>query len=114
MLLTSKKNIDLDVSFPIPVIFLAHLNSKALKKCVHIATQLRDHGHYVSIDYESRSLRSQMRMANRLQSLFSCVIGDEELTTGELTVKRMHDGKKFNTKEKDLIKMLKKEIKSIL
>lgn len=114
MLLTSKKNIDIDVSFPIPVLFLVHLNSKALRKCVHIATQLRNQGHYVSIDFEDRSLRSQMRIANRLQSLFSCVIGDEELTTGKLTVKRMHDGKKFNTNEKDLIHTLKKEIRAIL
>lgn len=84
-------------ALPEPDLFLAYMDPKSLKECVRIATLLRDQGWYVSVDYEGRSLRAQLRQANRLKSLFSCVIGDEEMATGHLTLKRMSDGKKYET-----------------
>ncbi len=82
---------------PAPDLFLAYLDSKSLKECVGIATILRQQGWYVCVDYEGRSLRAQLRLANRLKSLFSCVIGEEETATGKVKVKRMSDGKEYET-----------------
>jgi histidyl-tRNA synthetase len=33
-----------------------------------------------------------MRLANKLHSLFTCIIGDDEVKSGQFPIKRMEDG----------------------
>lgn len=51
--------------------------------------QLRSLGLSSSMDYAGRSMKAQMKEANREQSRFTIIIGDEELATGRLTVRDM-------------------------
>ena len=46
----------------------------------------------VEVDYEGKSLKSQMRRADKLGARYSVVIGENEVTTGRATFKRMADG----------------------
>jgi len=55
-------------------------------------TVVRRAGLAADTDYEGRSLKAQMRSANRLGARFVTVIGDDELASGALTLKEMASG----------------------
>ena len=46
----------------------------------------------VEVDYEGKSLKSQMRRADKLGARYSVVIGENEVASGRATFKRMADG----------------------
>ena len=77
---------------PGPDIFLAYLDESALQETLGLARELRDQGISAYVDFEGRSLKAQMRLANKLHSLFTCIIGDDEVKSGQFPIKRMEDG----------------------
>ena len=109
VLLLSEGKENLDFSLPAPDLFLAYLDESSLKECVLMATHLRGQGFHVYLDYEGRSLRAQLRLANRLNCLFSCVIGEEEMATGRLKLKRMSDGQEIETETAEMDTILSRE-----
>jgi len=82
----------LDSRRPRPDIFLAYLDEEALKESFGLAQELRNQGVFAYIDFQGRSLKAQMRLANRLESRFTCIIGEDELQSGRFPLKRMEDG----------------------
>jgi len=82
----------LDSRRPRPDIFLAYLDEGALKESFGLAQELRNQGVFAYIDFQGRSLKAQMRLANRLESRFTCIIGEDELQSGQFPLKRMEDG----------------------
>ncbi|MFT8813111.1 histidine--tRNA ligase [Oenococcus sp.] len=58
-----------------------------------LAKHLREVFHFsVLLDYTNRSMKSQFRSADRTQARYSIVIGDQEVKSKELTLKKMTDG----------------------
>ncbi len=53
---------------------------------------LQELGLWVETDCEGKSLKSQMRRADKLGSRFCLVLGDNEVASGQVTLKRMEDG----------------------
>ncbi len=51
--------------------------------------RLRAAGLAADMDYEGRSMKSQMRTANRRQAMCCLILGDEELSNGVITIKNM-------------------------
>ncbi len=109
LLLSEQGKENLDFRMPAPDLFLAYLDEASLQECVLIATRLRRLGFHVHVDYEGRSLRAQLRLANRLKARFSCVIGEEEMTTGEVKIKRMRDGEQIEAGISEIDKILSQE-----
>ena len=81
-----------DSLLPGPDIFLAYLDESAFEASLQLARELRHRGIYASIDFEGRSLKAQMRLAHRLNSRFTCIIGEDEMKSGQFSLKRMEDG----------------------
>ena len=92
LLLSRKNELAAGYRSPRPEIFLAHLNEASLQKAFTMARDLRREGIFAYVDFGRRSLRAQMRLANRLGAQFVCVIGDDEIRTGLYSIKRMADG----------------------
>jgi histidyl-tRNA synthetase len=57
-----------------------------------LARDLRRAGLSVLVDYEARSLRAQMKRADRARSAYVLIVGDDELQRNEVTVKDMATG----------------------
>ena len=57
-----------------------------------VARDLRHAGLSVLVDYEARSLRSQMKRADRARVAHMLIVGDDELERNEVTVKDMATG----------------------
>ncbi|MBN2711805.1 MAG: histidine--tRNA ligase [Planctomycetes bacterium] len=55
-------------------------------------TRLRREGISADMDYEGRSFKSQMRLANRKGAQVALILGDNELAEGKVNVKDMREG----------------------
>lgn len=54
-----------------------------------LIARLRSSGLSADMDYEGRSMKAQLRQANRRQAMCCLILGEEELSRGEITVKNM-------------------------
>jgi histidyl-tRNA synthetase len=75
-----------------PDLFIATLGQGELDIAFRLMNGLLESGVRVEIDYEGKSLKSQMRRADKLKARFSMVIGQDEVTSGRASLKRMSDG----------------------
>ncbi len=57
-----------------------------------LARNLIGQGYRVETDIMGRSLRAQMKAADRMQAAFILVLGDQELAEGQGTLRRLSDG----------------------
>lgn len=64
----------------------------AVLKALEISSDLRAQGYSVNIDTVGRSIKAQMKYANKIGSEFTVVIGDNELQEGSAKLKCMADG----------------------
>ncbi|KAF0139448.1 MAG: histidyl-tRNA synthetase [Stygiobacter sp.] len=74
------------------------------------ALALRRSGLNVETDYLSRSVKAQMREANRLNSKFVLFVGGDEFTNGEVVLKNMSNSEQKNI-SKDNLEEIVKQIK---
>ena len=70
-------------------VFLAALGEEAQRKSFALAQELRDAGIWVEIDYEGKSLKSQMRKADRLKTPWVVILGEEELKKNRVVLRDM-------------------------
>jgi histidyl-tRNA synthetase len=74
------------------VVFVAAASPAARPEVVRLLHRLRTAGIATEADYAGRSLKAQMKQANRLGARFTLLLGDDELARGEVTVRDMRDG----------------------
>jgi histidyl-tRNA synthetase len=72
-----------------PVLFIAALGEKAQVKAFELANQLHLKGIKAEIDYGGRSLKAQMRRANKLGARYVLMVGENELETGRAILRDM-------------------------
>jgi histidyl-tRNA synthetase len=90
-----------------PELFLAYLGEKAFKKALEIARNLRHEGYICYVDFSTGTLKSQMRLANKLGAEHVLIIGDDELARGTYSVKRLEDSQQWETSIPELASYLK-------
>lgn len=85
-----------------PPIFIASVG-QTRRECFRFANILRQNGISCELDFEGRSLKAQMREANRLESPFVIIVGEEELKEGKFTLRDMTTGKEEKLDEGSLL-----------
>jgi len=70
-------------------IFVAAIGDAGYKKAFALSNGLRDAGISSDIDYKRKSLKSQMRTADKLSARFVLIIGDDEVAKGEAVFRNM-------------------------
>ena len=73
-------------------LYLVSMGSAAAKKCFALASAMREGGAAVECDIVGRSLKAQMKYADKLGARFTVVVGDNELETGRAQLKDMNSG----------------------
>lgn len=73
-------------------IYFAVMGEAALEKVMQLSKSLREYGYYVEYDMMGRSLKAQMKYANKIGAVFTVVIGDNEIADGKAKVKDMDSG----------------------
>jgi histidyl-tRNA synthetase len=75
----------------LPNLFIAALGEKAQLKAFELANQLHLQGIKAETDYEGRSLKAQMRRANKFNSRYVLILGEEELKSGRAILRDMNE-----------------------
>ncbi len=75
-----------------PDLFIAVVGEAARCRAFSLMAALQDKGFWVETDCEGKSLKGQMRRADKLGSRYSMVLGEDEVASGRATLKRMIDG----------------------
>ena len=75
-----------------PDLFIVALGEKATLKAVEIAKDMREEGFSALLDLNQRSVRAQMKYADKLGAKFNVVIGDNEVENKIAKLKTMQTG----------------------
>ncbi len=75
-----------------PDLFIAVMGDAARLAGFSLMAALQDQGLRVETDVEGKSLKGQMRRADKLQARYCMVVGDDELAKQSVSLKRMADG----------------------
>lgn len=70
-------------------VFVAALGEEAVLAALKLLQQLREAGISAETDYQRRSLKGQMKLADRLGSRVTLMIGEDELAQGVVTLRDM-------------------------
>jgi histidyl-tRNA synthetase len=79
-------------SAPTPHVFLASLGDEAQRGVFRAVHDLRRAGLRVATDVKGRSLKAQMKEANRQDAPYTLIVGDREMDEGKAQVKTMATG----------------------
>ena len=81
-----------DVEIPTPDLYIAALGDRATVEALAITERLRREGRYVECDIVGRSLKAQMKYANKIGAKYTLIIGDSEIDAGKAQMRNMSDG----------------------
>lgn len=74
-----------------PVLYIAPMGEKAAVYALSAVEKLRNKGIYAECDIASRSLKAQMKYADKIGAEYVLVVGDNELESGKALLKNMRD-----------------------
>jgi len=73
-------------------LYITTIGAKAKEVAFKYIYQLRNKGYKTEIDYMERSMKSQMKAADRMNAVYTIIIGDDELSKGKAQLKNMQTG----------------------
>lgn len=76
-------------------VFIATLGDKAREEAFRLMYSLRSKGLAAEMDLMGRSLKAQMKYANKLDSRFALILGEEEMDKGIAVIRDMSAGEQF-------------------
>ncbi len=79
------------VPTPTPDLYIAALGERAMIKAVGITERLRAAGMYAECDIVGRSLKAQMKYANKIGAKYTLIVGDSEIDAGVAPLRNMSD-----------------------
>ncbi len=93
-----------------PELFLAYMGEEAFRKALAIARDLRRKGHSCYLEYSAGTLKSQMRLANKLGAAHVLILGDNELARGTCSIKRLQDSRQWEIAIPEISNYLKSSV----
>ena len=81
-----------------PLIYIAALGGRAMIKGLEITERLRREGKYAECDVVGRSLKAQMKYANKKGARYTLIIGDSEVDAGVAQLRDMESGEQSEVK----------------
>ncbi len=88
-------------------LFVVIMGEKAEKKTAPLLDKIRQAGFRCDRDYTGKSLRKQMQLADKMNSRFVAVIGDDEVNNNTLVIKNLSKGTQENIPWSDTLDELK-------
>lgn len=76
-------------------IYIAGLDNDSCLYAAKLVKDLRDYGFWAECDLTGRSLKAQMKYADKIGARFSMVVGSSETEAGRAVLKNMQSGEKF-------------------
>jgi histidyl-tRNA synthetase len=93
-----------------PDLFVAALGEAPSKEAYRIVNQLHLEGIRAELDYEGKSLKSQMRRADKLKARYTLILGEEELKRGRAVLRDMVDKSEQEIPLQDFLDTFRKKV----
>ena len=91
-LILAMRELGLDKQMPrTPDLYIATMGEAAAIRGLAITERLRSLGRYVECDIVGRSLKAQMKYANKLGASYTLIIGESEIESGRAQLRNMLD-----------------------
>ncbi len=74
-----------------PLLYIAPMGAAAQCKAAGIVAKLRRQGVYAEYDLVARSLKAQMKYADKINAKYTLIIGDNEIENGKAILKNMQE-----------------------
>ena len=75
----------------VPLLYIAPMGAQAQCKAAGIVAKLRRQGVYAEYDLVARSLKAQMKYADKINAKYTLIIGDNEIESGKAILKNMQE-----------------------
>ncbi len=102
LLLLEKNGIEIPKTDKLDL-YVACASKREMPKVVSLVKELRDRGVSTEFDTMDRSLKAQMKYANKIEARYVLVIGEEELLSGRAALKSM------NSEKQEFVNFMSKE-----
>ncbi|MBQ1855337.1 MAG: histidine--tRNA ligase [Anaerovibrio sp.] len=88
-------------------VYVVALGEAAQEEAFKLVMDLRDAGFSAAVDYAGRSMKAQMKQANKLGAKFAAIMGDDELSEGVVMLRDMAGSEQEKVPVNELISKLK-------
>ncbi|MGI9534882.1 MAG: histidine--tRNA ligase [Thermodesulfobacteriota bacterium] len=78
-------------------IFIAWIGDNSFTEGFKVANEIRKSGKTVVIEHDQKSLKSQLKRADRLNAKFTIIIGEQEIENGTLIIRDMSESREIKT-----------------
>ncbi len=86
-----------------PDVFVIQATDQAQTECQRLARNLRQSGLVTLFDIDSRSMKSQLRQADKSGAPIALILGEDELAKGTVQVKRLGSSEQFEIPISDVV-----------
>lgn len=83
-------------------LYIGVMGDKARIKALTLANKLREKNVRCEYDHMNRSVKAEMKYANKINARFTVILGENEIESGIAKFKRMEDGQQFEISLEDL------------
>lgn len=98
------------ISPAVPQLFIAAMGADAADQAFVLMSKLQHAGIRTEMDYQGRSLKAQMRRANKLHAVYTLILGDDELQSGQVQLKNMTDSSQTTVALESLAQVLTEKL----
>ena len=96
-----------------PQLFIAALGKEAAGRAFVLMSQLQAAGVRAEMDYLGKSLKAQMRRANKLNAAYTLILGEEELQSGQAQLKNMAESSQSTVVLDTFVEVLTKKLAQV-
>lgn len=93
-----------------PDLYLMGMSQEIIDKNFSLAELLRSNGFAVDTNYEVKSLKSLLKTAVKKNARFALIMGENEVLSGQVTVKNLRTQEQTSIKLDDMIRVLKEMV----
>lgn len=93
------------------MIYIGAMGEKGILKSQALTLQMRKAGIYAECDTVERSVKAQMKYANKINAMYTVIIGDTEIEQNSVELKQMQQGTTESVALNDLLEVMKQKIK---
>ena len=92
VLAMKEQGLDKEIFAERPRLYIAALGESASVEAMAITERMRRSGIFCECDVVNRSLKAQMKYANKLGASYTLILGDSEIESGKAQLRNMEDG----------------------
>ncbi len=95
-------------------IFVAALGDAAITLCGSLVHELRKAGIYAAMDYANRSLKAQMKHADRANARYTLIVGEQELEQQEGILRNMNNKEQVSFSLQGTSKEMAEQLRNLI